>query len=150
MTTGKTIALTRRTFVDKVMSLLFNMLSRLAMTFFRSSKPLLISRLQSPSAVILEPMSGGVLYQNDRIFACWSWIFSHLIWSHNEETKAQMRECKEHMTQIQDPKPQKEDIQAPCLLFHHDFNVIRLASFFFSLLWELRCSSLIIHLLNTP
>ena len=55
MTTGKTIALTRRTFVDKVMSLLFNMLSRLVKTFLPRSKRLLISWLQSPSAVILEP-----------------------------------------------------------------------------------------------
>ena len=55
MTTGKTIALTRRTFVDKVMSLLFNMLSRLVITFLPRSKCLLISWLQSPSAVILEP-----------------------------------------------------------------------------------------------
>jgi len=54
MTTGKTIALTRRTFVDKVMSLLFNMLSRLVITFLPSSKHLLIAWLQSPSAVILE------------------------------------------------------------------------------------------------
>ena len=55
MTTGKTIALTRRTFVGKVMSLPFNMLSRLVITFLQSSKRLLISWLQSPSAVILEP-----------------------------------------------------------------------------------------------
>ena len=55
MTTGKTIALTRLTFVNKVMSLLFNMLSRLAITFLPRSKNLLISWLQSPSAVILEP-----------------------------------------------------------------------------------------------
>ena len=54
MTTGKTIALTRRTFVGKVMSLLFNMLSRLVITFLPRSKRLLISWLQSPSAVILE------------------------------------------------------------------------------------------------
>ena len=53
--TGKTIALTRQTFVDKVMSLLFNMLSRLVITFLPRSKCLLISWLQSPSAVILEP-----------------------------------------------------------------------------------------------
>ena len=52
MTTGKTIALTRRTFVDKVMSLLFNMLSRLVITFLPRSKRLLISWLQSPSALI--------------------------------------------------------------------------------------------------
>ena len=55
MTTGKTIALTRRIFVGKVMSLLSNMLSRLATTFLLRSKRLLISWLQSPSAVILEP-----------------------------------------------------------------------------------------------
>ena len=55
MTTGKTIALTRRTFVGKVMSLLFNMLSRLVITFLPRSKRLLILWLQSPSAVILEP-----------------------------------------------------------------------------------------------
>ena len=55
MTTGKTIALTRWTFVDKVMSLLFNMLSRLVITFFPRSRGLLISWLQSPSAEILEP-----------------------------------------------------------------------------------------------
>ena len=55
MTTGKTIALTRHTFVGKVMSLLFNMLSRLVITFLPRSKRLLISWLQSPSAVILEP-----------------------------------------------------------------------------------------------
>ena len=55
MTTGKTIALTRRTFVGKVMSLLLNMLSRLVITFLPSSKRLLISWPQSPSAVILEP-----------------------------------------------------------------------------------------------
>ena len=55
MITGKTIALTRRTFVDKVMSLLFNMLSRLVIAFLSRNKCLLISSLQSPPAVILEP-----------------------------------------------------------------------------------------------
>ena len=55
MTTGKTIALTRQTFVGKVMSLLFNMLSRFVITFLPRSKCLLISWLQSPSTVILEP-----------------------------------------------------------------------------------------------
>ena len=55
MTIGKTIALSRQTFVDKVMSLLFNMLSRLVIAFLPRSKRLLISWLQSPSAVILEP-----------------------------------------------------------------------------------------------
>ena len=55
MTPGKTIALTRWTFVDKLMSLLFNMLSRLVITFLPRSKRLLISWLQSSTAVILEP-----------------------------------------------------------------------------------------------
>ena len=55
MTTGKTIALARWTFVGKIMSLLFNMLSRLVITFLPGSRRLLISWLQSPSAVILEP-----------------------------------------------------------------------------------------------
>ena len=60
MTTGKTIALTRWTFVGKVMSLLFNMLSRLVITFLPRSKHLLILWLQSPSAVILEPPKNKV------------------------------------------------------------------------------------------
>ena len=55
MTTGKTITLTRQTFFGKVMSLLFSMLSRLVIAFLPRSKHLLISWLQSPSAVILEP-----------------------------------------------------------------------------------------------
>ena len=59
-TTGKTITLTRQPFVDKVMSLLFNMLSRLVITFLPTSKRLLISWLQSPSAVILEPPKNKV------------------------------------------------------------------------------------------
>ena len=54
MTTGKTIALTRWTFVGKIMSLLFNMMSRLVVPFLPRSKHLLVSYLQSPSAVILE------------------------------------------------------------------------------------------------
>ena len=54
MTTGETIALTRQTFVGKIMSLLFNMLSRLVIAFLPRSKHLIISWLQSPSAVILE------------------------------------------------------------------------------------------------
>ena len=60
MTTGKTIALTRWAFVGKVMSLFFNMLSRLVITFLPRSKYLLISWLQSPSAVILEPPKNKV------------------------------------------------------------------------------------------
>ena len=55
MTTGKTIALTRQTFVGKVISQLFNMLSRLVINFLPRSKCILISWLQSPTAVILEP-----------------------------------------------------------------------------------------------
>ena len=55
MTTGKTIALTRWTFVDEVMSLLFNILSRLVLAFLPRSKRFLISWLQSPSQVILDP-----------------------------------------------------------------------------------------------
>ena len=55
MTTGKTMALTRQTFVGRVMSLLYNMLSRLVVAFLPRSKCFLISQLQSPSAVILEP-----------------------------------------------------------------------------------------------
>ena len=62
MTTGKTIALTRRTFVGKVMSLLFNILSRLVLTFLPRSKRLLISWLQSLSAVILEPKKSLTLF----------------------------------------------------------------------------------------
>ena len=62
MTTGKTISLTRQTFVGKVMSLLFNMLSRLVITFLPKSKRLLISWLQSPSAVILEIKNSRSLF----------------------------------------------------------------------------------------
>ena len=62
MTTGKSIALTRWTFVFKVMSLLFNLLSRLVIAFLSRSKHLLISWRQSPSAVILEPPKRKVLY----------------------------------------------------------------------------------------
>ena len=72
MTTGKTIALTRWTFVGKVMSLLFNILSRLLITFLPRSKCLLISWLQSPSAVILEPklfIKGLLLPHNDSCIA---------------------------------------------------------------------------------
>ena len=75
ITTGKTIALTTQAFVGKVMSLLFNMLSRLVIAFLPRSKRLLISWLQSPSAVILEPkkiksvhvypnVHGGTIYNS--------------------------------------------------------------------------------------
>ena len=73
MTTGKTIALTRRTCVNKVMSLLFNMLSRLVITFLPRSKHLLISRLQSPSAVSLEP--------NKKVCPCFHCFPIYLPWS---------------------------------------------------------------------
>ena len=65
MTIGKTIALTRQTFVGKVMSLLFNMLSGLVITFLPRSKHLLILWLQSPSAVILEPNLDSILKSRD-------------------------------------------------------------------------------------
>ena len=67
MTTGKTVALTKWTFVGKVVSLLLNMLSRLVITFLPRSKHLLISWLQSPSAVILEPpkIKSDTLIQNN-------------------------------------------------------------------------------------
>ena len=74
MTTGKTIALTRRTFVGKVMSLLFNMLSRLVTTFLPRSKCLLISWLQSSSAVILEPPKNKVSH-------CFHCFPIYLLWS---------------------------------------------------------------------
>ena len=74
MTTGKSIALTRWTFVGKVMSMLFNMLSRLVITFLPRSKRLLISWLQSPSAVILEPKKNKVRH----CFHCFS---IYLPWS---------------------------------------------------------------------
>ena len=72
MITGKTIALTRWTFVGKVMSLLFNMLSRLVITFLPRSKCLLISWLQSPSAVILEPPKNKVCH----CFHCCAHLFA--------------------------------------------------------------------------
>ena len=71
-TNGKTIALTRWTFVGKVMSLLFNMLSRLVITFLPRSKRLLISWLQSPSAVILEPKNIKADTHCFRIYSPWS------------------------------------------------------------------------------
>ena len=64
MTTGKTIALTQRTFVDKVKSLLFNVVSRLVITFLPRSKRLLISWLQSPSAVSLEPRKSQPVFSH--------------------------------------------------------------------------------------
>ena len=72
MTTGKTIALTRRTFVGKVMSLLLNMLSRLVIAFLPRSKHLLISWLKSPSAVILEPPK-----MNLSLFHLFPHLFNH-------------------------------------------------------------------------
>ena len=73
MTTGKTIALTRRTFVGKVMSLLFNMLSRLIVAFLPGTKHLLISWLQSPSAVIWEP--------REIVYHCFHCFPIYLPWS---------------------------------------------------------------------
>ena len=75
MTTGKTIALTRRTFVGKVMSLLFNMLSRLVITFLPDNKRLLISWLQSQYAVILEPpkIKSATVSTVSHLFAMKEW-----------------------------------------------------------------------------
>ena len=73
MTTGKTIASTRQTIVGKVMSLLFNMLSRLFMTFLPRSKCLLISWLQSPSAVILEPPKNKIWHCFHCLPICFPW-----------------------------------------------------------------------------
>ena len=74
MTTGKTIALTRQTFVGKVMSLLFNMLSRLVITLLPRSKRLLISWLKSPSSVILEPTK-------NKIWHCFHYFPIYFPWS---------------------------------------------------------------------
>ena len=74
MTTGKIIALTRQTFVGRVISLLFNMLSRLVITFLPRSKCLLISWLQSPSAVILEPPKIKSLPVSPSIAVKW-WVW---------------------------------------------------------------------------
>ena len=74
MSTGKTIALTRPNFVDKVMSLLFNMLSRLVIAFLPRSKCLLISWLQSPSAVILEPPKIKPLFPYLFAMKWWDWM----------------------------------------------------------------------------
>ena len=79
MITGKTIALTRWTFVGKVMSLLFNMLSRLVITFLLRSRHLLISWLQSPSAVILEPKKNKVSHCFHCFTIYWPWIDGHHI-----------------------------------------------------------------------
>ena len=78
MTTGKTIALTRWTFVGKVMSLLFNMLPRLVIAFLPRSKHLLISWLESPTAVILEPKK---IYLIKRVSSFFLYIYiSHAIY----------------------------------------------------------------------
>ena len=74
MTTGKTIALTRWTFVGKVMSLLYNMLSRLVIPFLPRCKYLLISRLQSPSAVVLET-------PQNKVYHCFHCFPIYLLWS---------------------------------------------------------------------
>ena len=74
MTTGKTIALTRWTFIDKVMSLIFNMLSRMVITFLPRRKRLLISWLQSPSAVILEP-------KKNKVWHCFHHLPIYFPWS---------------------------------------------------------------------
>ena len=86
MTAGKTIASTTWTFVGKVMSLLFNMLSRLVVTFLPRSKRLLISWLQSPSAVILEPKSLTLfplflaLSQGQGLWVWQTWVWHEPSW----------------------------------------------------------------------
>ena len=89
MTTGKTIALTRWTFVGKVMSLFFNMLSRLVITFLPRSKCLLISWLQSLSAVILEPPKNKVChcFHCFSIFGCKEYKLFNLFWPHYKVKK---------------------------------------------------------------
>ena len=86
MTSGETIALTRQTFVGKVMSLLFNMLSRLVITFLPRSKYLLISWLQSPSAVILEQKA--LLHTiSDHVFTrVFSFFLGDIIWQFKSDT----------------------------------------------------------------
>ena len=82
MTTGKTIVLTRWTFVGKVMSLLFNMLSKLVITFFPRNEHLLISWLQSPSAVILEPRK----IKSATVSTVSPWIKANWKWSNRKST----------------------------------------------------------------
>ena len=85
MPTRKTIALTRRTFVGQVMSLLFNMLPRLVISFLPRSKSLLISWLQSPSAVIVEP-------QKSKVWACFHCLSIYFPWGkYHEEVKTNHR-----------------------------------------------------------
>ena len=79
MTTGKAIALTRQTFVGKVMSLLLNMLSRLVITFLPRSKCLLIAWLQSPSAVILEPQITAP--NHNKVWHCFHCFPIYFPWS---------------------------------------------------------------------
>ena len=102
MTTGKTIALTRWSFVGKVMSLLLNMLSRLVITFLPGSKHLLISWLQSPSAVILEPPKTKVwhCFHCFPIYFPWSDVgcYFHNKWSNLNLIKVDKRwTFKEHL-----------------------------------------------------
>ena len=92
MTTGKTIALTRRPFVGKVMSLLLNMLSRLVITFLPRSKHPLISWLQSPSAVILEP-------PKNKIWHCFYCFSIYLPWSDKDK---QMRHKLERFCTVKE------------------------------------------------
>ena len=87
MPTGKTIALTRRTFVGKVISLLFNMLSRLVITFLPRSKCLLISWLQSPSALILEPKKIKAASVSTVYLSAMKW-WDQMLWSYFSECLA--------------------------------------------------------------
>ena len=84
MTTGKTVALTRWTFVGKVMSLLLNMLSRLVITFLPRSKQLLISWVQSPSAVIFGAPQNKVCHCFHCTFSCTCWQFG-CVWENSTQ-----------------------------------------------------------------
>ena len=88
MTTGNIIALTRWTFVEKVMSLLFNMLSKLVITFLPRSKRLLISWLQSPSAVILEPKKrkSVTLFRNVYLISSVICLVLVVVWYQDSKT----------------------------------------------------------------
>ena len=98
MTTGKTIALTRQTFVGKIMALLFNILSRLGITFLPRGKCLLISSLQSPSAVILEPQKivkvAGYKINTQKSLA--------FLYTNNDKTEREIKELKSLLMNVKE------------------------------------------------
>ena len=117
MTSGKTVALTRQTFVGKVTSLLLNVLSRLVITFFPRSKHLLISWLQSPSAVILEPpkikfltVSTGEGNGSPLQYSCLenpvdrgAWQVTHSSWGLKESDATERQNTPTHTVSIVSP-----------------------------------------------